>query len=79
MYNTETLILLILIGLFIIGREFFCWYFKINERIKLEKERNDLLKKLASHCNSDVMQKEEFKIEPDDIPEEQGKKQGNHE
>ena len=68
MYTRETLILFVLIAVFIVGREFSCWYFKINERIKLEKERNDLLKKLVNHCQSDVMQKEEFKIEPDNKP-----------
>ena len=29
-------------------REVFCWYYKINERIKLQNETNDLLKKIIS-------------------------------
>ena len=32
--------------LIIVLREFWCWYFKINEHIKLDQERNELLKKL---------------------------------
>lgn len=29
-------------------REFWCWYFKINEQIKLRQETNELLKKLLN-------------------------------
>ena len=36
------IIVLIVWGL----REVSCWYFKINERIELQKEHNDLLKSL---------------------------------
>ena len=36
---------------FILIRELICWYFKINERIKLQKELNKLLVKLTT--NSD--------------------------
>jgi hypothetical protein len=33
-----------LIVLFLILREFWCWYWKINKRIKLMEEQNELLK-----------------------------------
>lgn len=29
-------------------REFFCWYTKVNEKLKLQQETNDLLKKLLN-------------------------------
>jgi len=32
--------------LLIVLREVWCWYFKINELIKLTKEQNELLQKL---------------------------------
>ena len=32
--------------LFLVLRSFNCWYWKINERIALQKETNDLLKQL---------------------------------
>ena len=49
MENVELiLIILLIIGfcllLFLILRELACWYFKINERIELQKETNSLLK-----------------------------------
>jgi hypothetical protein len=38
--------LVILIIIFLIIRELVMWYWKINERIELQKETNELLKKL---------------------------------
>lgn len=38
--------LVILIIIFLILRELVMWYWKINERIELQKETNELLKKL---------------------------------
>jgi hypothetical protein len=38
--------LVILIVIFLIIRELVMWYWKINERIELQKETNELLKKL---------------------------------
>ena len=35
--------------LFFALREVFMWYFKINERIKLHKETNELLKQLTNN------------------------------
>ena len=34
----------ILVLLFLVGREFICWYFKINHRLDLLEEIRDLLK-----------------------------------
>ena len=39
-------ILICLILAYIVLREFFCWYYKINERIKNQKETNDLLREI---------------------------------
>jgi len=38
--------IIILITIFIITREFWCWYLKINKRIELMEEQNNLLKEL---------------------------------
>lgn len=38
------ILLLLTICLFIICREFVCWYFKINERVDLDRQRNEVLK-----------------------------------
>jgi Flp pilus assembly protein TadB len=40
------LALIVFIGIFLVLREFFCWYFKINKRIDLEQANNNLLKKM---------------------------------
>lgn len=34
------IIILILVLIFIVSREFFCWYYKINARIKLQQQMN---------------------------------------
>lgn len=34
---------LIILGIFLLGREIYCWYFKINERVSLLEENNELL------------------------------------
>ena len=36
------IVIVVLVVLFLIGREIFCWYYKINERIELQKETNKL-------------------------------------
>lgn len=41
--------ILIAIGLFLLLREVFCWYNKINERLKLQQETNELLRKILDH------------------------------
>jgi uncharacterized membrane protein YcjF (UPF0283 family) len=40
--------LIVMIFLLLILREILRWYWKINERIKLQKENNDLLRDLIS-------------------------------
>ena len=42
------IVIVVLVVLFLIGREIFCWYYKINERIELQKETN-LLQKKTNH------------------------------
>lgn len=34
---------LIMLGIFLLGRKVYCWYFKINERVRLLEETNKLL------------------------------------
>lgn len=49
MDNIVITIIVILVGvilLFIILREVVCWYYKINERIELQKQQISLLKKI---------------------------------
>jgi hypothetical protein len=53
--------LLVLVGvlfaaflLFLILREFFCWYFKINERIRLETRQVNLLILLVKEGRTDA-------------------------
>lgn len=40
---------LIFFVIFILLREFWCWYFKINERVKLQEKQNELLLKLCKY------------------------------
>jgi hypothetical protein len=46
------IVIIVLIALFLIGREIFCWYSKINERITLQIRTNELLEKLVNRSNS---------------------------
>jgi hypothetical protein len=39
-------VILVLFFLFLICRELFCWYWKINTRIKLQEETNSMLRQL---------------------------------
>lgn len=34
---------LIMVGIFLLGREIYCWYFKINERVRMLEKNNELL------------------------------------
>ena len=36
------IVIIALVVIFLIGRELFCWYYKINERIELQKNANDI-------------------------------------
>jgi len=57
--NESAGLLEILIGLgilfliFLLLREFWCWYWKINKRISLQKDTNELLEKLLSQSSKD--------------------------
>jgi len=44
--------IIVFIGLFLLLREVNCWYWKINERISLIQEQNQLLRKIASSGNT---------------------------
>jgi hypothetical protein len=55
----------ILIAAFLILRELNCWYWKINERIKLQKEIIFLLKKLVPQGESDITSSvKEIQLDP---------------
>ena len=60
--------ILIAIGLFLLLREVFCWYNKINERLKLQQETNELLRKILDHqvSNAKVLEeKTEVAVKPE--------------
>jgi hypothetical protein len=46
--EAQILFLLILVVIFIVTRWFWCWYFRINERVALLKEINSSLTKLLA-------------------------------
>jgi hypothetical protein len=52
------LIIIISVALFLILREVICWYYKINERIRLQIETNNLLKEFIQINKKDNHQKE---------------------
>lgn len=45
--NTLVVVLIVTLFLFLIFREVFCWYWKINEHIAAQKETNALLMVIA--------------------------------
>ncbi|MCF8363624.1 MAG: hypothetical protein K9G70_13485 [Prolixibacteraceae bacterium] len=54
--NIESLLITIAVavGIFLLLREVFCWYWKINQRISLQKEQIELLKKIVSAGKNDL-------------------------
>ncbi len=48
----------IFFAVFLILRELMCWYYKINERVALQKETNRLLKIMILNQGGDVTAKE---------------------
>jgi hypothetical protein len=47
----------VIVVLFLILREFFCWYFKINERVRLQERQVNLLillLKESKEANTDI-------------------------
>lgn len=52
-YQGIAFVLFAAISLFVILREFFCWYYKINKRVELMEEQRDLLKELLKKKKSD--------------------------
>ena len=59
--------LIVSIGIFIILREFFCWYYKVNKRVALMEEQRDLLKQLLEKQNKSV----KSAVTTDELMEEQ--------
>lgn len=58
--STLGLFILVIILLFFISRELNAWYWKINERIKLQTRTNELLELIAKKLDS-----EDWEINPD--------------
>lgn len=45
-FSTIIISVVVFVAVFLILREVFCWYWKINERISLQQEQNGILKKI---------------------------------
>ena len=44
----------IFIALFFIFRELMCWYWKVNERVNLQKKANNLLEQILKQLGGDI-------------------------
>jgi hypothetical protein len=60
---TFVIVIIVFVILFLIGREIFCWYCKINERISLQNNTNELLQQILSKMisNDEVQRNENSK------------------
>ena len=56
-YNTAVWTIIISIILFILLREVFCWYYKINDIKKIMEEQRDLLKTIVEKENKKTGEK----------------------
>ena len=65
----------VVVLLFLLCRELICWYYKINERITLQTETNELLKKILEQrgniFNEDFENINEIKVDLEIINNEQ--------
>lgn len=59
-------ILIIVFIIFLILREFYCWYWKVNKRVELQTKTNELLQQIISNQQFLINQekKEQKKEEP---------------
>ena len=55
--STILIVVVILVVVFLILREVNCWYWKINERVSLQKEQNSILKKILKELNNEPKSK----------------------
>ena len=67
MNDVQSIVIMVIIVtcaflIYLIMREFFCWYLKINERLKLEKKTLETLLKIYEQKGGDVDWKEVNKI-----------------
>lgn len=52
-------VILVFIGIMLLMREIYCWYWKVNERLRLQKETNEYLKNIQDLLsNADHNKKE---------------------
>lgn len=58
MISGVIIFIVVCIALFFILRELNCWYWKINERVALMKENNELLRKLSVQLQGDTLNEE---------------------
>jgi len=63
------IVVIIIAVIFLICREILLWYYKINERIKLQKETNELLKKIINIIASPAKEAENKNSVPQTNPE----------
>ncbi|MHC1792033.1 hypothetical protein [Solidesulfovibrio sp.] len=59
----------IIVGIFVACRELVCWYAKVNERLELEKKRNDRLDEISNHLKILIQIELAKKQERDDANE----------
>jgi len=54
------LIIAAIIGIFFLIRGLMCWYWKVNERLELQKETNRLLKEISVKLTSAKVESEKL-------------------
>jgi hypothetical protein len=63
------ILVIVFVAIFLLLREVNCWYWKINERITLMNEQNDLLRKLVSNINyNGKVEAKAIKVKPIETP-----------
>jgi hypothetical protein len=69
-FMTILIALVILIAIFFVLREVNCWYWKINERISLQKEQNLILREILTSLKSESNSKKTVSNETINQPSE---------
>jgi hypothetical protein len=77
MYNYGSIIIgiiVVLAILFLILREFWCWYWKINKRVALLEEQNEMLKIM----NNNLLKNQEINNKISELLKNSENKTNNH-
>ncbi len=61
------IVLVIVFAIFILTREFWCWYFKINERLTEQEKTNKLLEGINTSLSGEIQKS--GNIDSNNIPE----------